>query len=191
MNFVLQRVNAFNTNVHEFIDSVRIKCFLLVFKILLHLIPARLTIISNTVQSILVFRFSRIRWLFYYLYLNTWEPGYLSLDDQMIEVRSPGEAKGFFLQPLYPDRLWGPHRLLSNGSRSSSPGNKGRPVRDADHSPHLMPRSRMSTSYTSTPPLFGVLWDFFTYVCINTCYSRRQPGARIAVPSHTLNLSTN
>jgi hypothetical protein len=28
------------------------------------------------------------------------------------------------------------------------PGGKARPGRDADHSPHLLPRSRMSTSYT-------------------------------------------
>jgi hypothetical protein len=35
------------------------------------------------------------------------------LDDWAIEVRSPGEAKGFFLQPLCPDRLWGPPSLLS------------------------------------------------------------------------------
>jgi hypothetical protein len=31
-------------------------------------------------------------------------------------------------------------------------GAKARPVRDADHSPHLVPRSRMSRSYTSSPP---------------------------------------
>jgi hypothetical protein len=37
------------------------------------------------------------------------------LDDPAIEVRSPAEAKGFFLQPLCPDRLWGPPSLLSSG----------------------------------------------------------------------------
>jgi len=37
-------------------------------------------------------------------------------------------------------------------------GGKARPGRDADHSPHLVPRSRMSRSYTSSPPkrLHGV-----------------------------------
>jgi hypothetical protein len=51
------------------------------------------------------------------------------LDDRTIEVRSPAEAKGFFLKPLCPDRLWGPPSLLSNGS-----GGKARPGCDADHS---------------------------------------------------------
>jgi hypothetical protein len=32
------------------------------------------------------------------------------------------------------------------------PGAKTRPGRDADHSPQLVPRSRMSRSYTSSPP---------------------------------------
>jgi hypothetical protein len=31
-------------------------------------------------------------------------------------------------------------------------GAKARPGRDADHSPHLVPRSRMSRSYTSSSP---------------------------------------
>jgi hypothetical protein len=37
------------------------------------------------------------------------------LDDGAIEVRSLAEAKGFFLLPLCPDRLWGPPSLLYNG----------------------------------------------------------------------------
>jgi hypothetical protein len=37
------------------------------------------------------------------------------LDDRAIDVRSPAEAKGFFLQPVCPDRLWGPPSLLYNG----------------------------------------------------------------------------
>jgi hypothetical protein len=47
------------------------------------------------------------------------------LDDRTIEVRSPAEAKGFFLYPLRPDRLWGPPSLLNNGYRGViSPGLK-------------------------------------------------------------------
>jgi hypothetical protein len=46
------------------------------------------------------------------------------LDDRAIEVRSPAEAKGFFLYPLCPDRLWGPPSLLYNGYRGSYPGGK-------------------------------------------------------------------
>jgi hypothetical protein len=39
------------------------------------------------------------------------------------------------------------------GTDGPFPGCKARPRRDADHSPHLVPRSRMSRSYTSSPPL--------------------------------------
>jgi hypothetical protein len=48
------------------------------------------------------------------------------------------------------------------------PGCKARPGHDADHLPHLVPRSWMSRSCTSFPPCatIGVLWDCFTfYLC--------------------------
>jgi hypothetical protein len=38
------------------------------------------------------------------------------------------------------------------GTGDPFPGAKERPGRDADHSPHLVPRSRMSRSYISSPP---------------------------------------
>jgi hypothetical protein len=57
------------------------------------------------------------------------------LDDRPIEVRSSAEAKGFFLHPLCPDRLWGPPSLLSNGTGVPFPGGKARPGRDADYLP--------------------------------------------------------
>jgi hypothetical protein len=38
------------------------------------------------------------------------------------------------------------------GTGGPFPGAKARPGRDADHSPHLVPRSRMSRSYISSPP---------------------------------------
>jgi hypothetical protein len=34
------------------------------------------------------------------------------LDDRTIEVRSPGKARGYFLYPLWPDRLWAPPSRL-------------------------------------------------------------------------------
>jgi hypothetical protein len=38
------------------------------------------------------------------------------LEDQVIRVRSPAEARGFFSsKTLCPDQLWGPPSLLSNG----------------------------------------------------------------------------
>jgi hypothetical protein len=38
------------------------------------------------------------------------------------------------------------------GTRDPFSGAKARPRRDADHSPHLVPRFRMSKSYTYSPP---------------------------------------
>jgi hypothetical protein len=38
------------------------------------------------------------------------------------------------------------------GAGDHFPGGKARPRRDADHSPHLVPRLRMSRSHTSSPP---------------------------------------
>jgi hypothetical protein len=78
------------------------------------------------------------------------------LDDQAIGVRFPAGAMDFSsvsrpaLRPTQPPVQWVPE--------VPSPGVKARPGRDADHSPHLVPRSRMSRSYTSSPPkrLHGV-----------------------------------
>jgi hypothetical protein len=45
-------------------------------------------------------------------------------------------------------------------------GGKARQGRDVDHSPHLVPRSWMSRSYTSSRPCASivVLWDCFTFL---------------------------
>jgi hypothetical protein len=73
------------------------------------------------------------------------------LDDRAIEVRSPAEAKGFFLYPLCPDWLRGPPNLWTVGTGGLFPWAKAWLGRDADHSPILVPKSRMSRSYTSPP----------------------------------------
>jgi hypothetical protein len=39
------------------------------------------------------------------------------------------------------------------GTGGLFPGGKARPGRDADHSPHIVPRLSMSRSYTSSPPM--------------------------------------
>jgi hypothetical protein len=51
------------------------------------------------------------------------------------------------------------------GSGGPFPGAKARPGRDADHSLHLVSRSRMSRSYTSSIPrrLRGVQWHSFNF----------------------------
>jgi len=52
----------------------------------------------------------------------------------------------------YPDRPWGPPRLLYNGYRVF-PGCKERPVRDADPSSPSSVVVMKKWSYTSTPPM--------------------------------------
>jgi hypothetical protein len=75
------------------------------------------------------------------------------LDDREIGVRSPAEAK-VFSSKFCVQTGSGVHPA----SCTKGTGGKARPRRDAGHSPHLVPRSRMSRSYTSSPPkrLHGV-----------------------------------
>jgi hypothetical protein len=57
------------------------------------------------------------------------------LDDRVIEVRSPVEAKGFFSN-LCVQTGSGPHpACCTTGTGGPFSGGKARPVRDADHSP--------------------------------------------------------
>jgi hypothetical protein len=88
------------------------------------------------------------------------------LDDRVIEVRSPAEAKGIFplssvsrpaLRPTQPPVQWVPG-VLSLGVK------RCRGLMVTTH-PHLVLRSRVSRSYTSSPPkrLRGVLWDCFSF----------------------------
>jgi hypothetical protein len=74
------------------------------------------------------------------------------LDNLAIEVRSPAEAKGFFplasvsrpaLRPTQPPVQWLPE-VLSSGLK------RGQGVTLTTHR-HLVPNSRMSRSYTSSP----------------------------------------
>jgi hypothetical protein len=75
------------------------------------------------------------------------------LDDRATEVRSPEKAKGFFplasvsrpaLEPTQPPVQW-VLGVLSPGLK------RGRGVTLTTH-PRLVPRSKMSRSYTSSPP---------------------------------------
>jgi hypothetical protein len=76
------------------------------------------------------------------------------LDDQAIGVRSPAEAKGFFSSFCVQTGSGAHPASCLVGTGGSFPGAKVRPGCDTNHSPHLVPRSRMSRSYTSPPSAF-------------------------------------
>jgi hypothetical protein len=88
-------------------------------------------------------------------------PGY-GLDDRAIEVRCPAETRDF--SNLCVQTGSGAHPTscaMGTGGGGPFPGGKVRPGSGAGHSLHLVPRSWMSRSYTSSPPCasIGVLWD--------------------------------
>jgi hypothetical protein len=70
------------------------------------------------------------------------------LDDRdSIATRS----KAFLLPPLCPDQLWAHPASYPMGTDLFH-GSKAWPGLYPDHSPHLVPSSRMSRSYTTSPP---------------------------------------
>jgi hypothetical protein len=75
------------------------------------------------------------------------------LDDRDIEVPSPAEAKDFSPGLCVQTGSEAHPASCTMGTGGPFPGAKARPGRDADHSPHLVPRSKMSRSYTSSPPV--------------------------------------
>jgi hypothetical protein len=102
------------------------------------------------------------------VYINACEPGSSvsivsdhDLDDQAIEVRFPAEAKDFSSNLCVQTGSGAHPTSCRMGTGGSFPGGKARPGRDADHSPHLVPRSWMSSSYTmacSGTPLLLPPW---------------------------------
>jgi hypothetical protein len=97
------------------------------------------------------------------------------LDDRVIEVRSPTEAEDFSSSPCvqtgsgahpdsYPMGQWVPGVL--------HPGVKRGPGVTLTTHPHVVPRLRMSRSYTSPPPhvppwrVAGQLYFLLLYRCI-------------------------
>jgi hypothetical protein len=85
------------------------------------------------------------------------------LDDRAIEVRSAVEARDFSSSLCVEIGSEAHPSSCQMGTGGILPGGKARPRRDGDHSLHLVPRSWMNRSYTSSPPLrlHGVLWDWF------------------------------
>jgi hypothetical protein len=72
------------------------------------------------------------------------------LDDRAIEVRFAAKAN-FPLASVSKPALGSIQTPIKWVPGGPFPGPKARPGRDAEHLPHLVPRSRMSRSYTSSP----------------------------------------
>jgi hypothetical protein len=90
--------------------------------------------------------------------------------DWTTEVRSPAEEKDFSSSLCIQTSSEAHPASYPIGIRGSFPGGKARSGRDADHSAHLVPRSRMSRSYTSSPPwrlhgVAGQLYFLFEWKC--------------------------
>jgi hypothetical protein len=118
-----------------------------------------------------------------YCYIAAREPVYLSQCSVLLRtgrpgdrVRFPSEARGFVPLASASRQALGPTQPpVQRVPWVLSPGLKrGRGVTLTTHR-HLVPRSRMSKSYISSPPkrLHGVWWDcFFTlllYCCMPAC----------------------
>jgi hypothetical protein len=70
--------------------------------------------------------------------------------DWTIDVRSPTEAKDFSSSLCIQTSSEAHPVSCTMGTGGPFPWGKARKGRDADHSPFLVPRSRMSRSYTSS-----------------------------------------
>jgi hypothetical protein len=86
------------------------------------------------------------------------------LDDGAIGVRSPAKAEDFSSSLCVETRSGGHPASCPMGTGGPFAGAEAWPGRDADHSPHLVPRSRMSGAYASSPPkrLPGVWWEYLS-----------------------------
>jgi hypothetical protein len=85
----------------------------------------------------------------------------------MIGIWSPTGAEDFSSSPCVQTGSGAHPASCTMGTGGPFPGGKARPGHDADHSPpHLVPRLRMSRSYTSCHPmrLHGVWRDHFTFL---------------------------
>jgi hypothetical protein len=86
------------------------------------------------------------------------------LDDREIQIRPPEQTKDFSSNLCFQIGSGAHPASCPMGTGGPFPGGKARPGRDADHSPHLVLRSWMSRSYTTSPSCasIGVLWGCFT-----------------------------
>jgi hypothetical protein len=99
----------------------------------------------------------------------------------------PGRGERIFPVTSMPRPALGPTQPpVQMGTGGPFPGGKARPRRDADHSPHLVPRSRMSRRYIPLPPSAFVaccgsalvFFNYFSVRVVGTCMTFYQycPG---------------
>jgi hypothetical protein len=78
-------------------------------------------------------------------------------------VFDPLQRQRIFLQPLCPDQLWGPPRILYNGIEGRFRGGKTLPEREADHLPPSSPEIYAS-SHWRLHGVAGQIYCAFTYL---------------------------
>jgi hypothetical protein len=74
------------------------------------------------------------------------------MDNQAIKVLFQAGTRDFSYSLCVQTDYWANPASCPMGTGGPYPGGKARPGRDADHSPNLVPRLRMSRSYISSPP---------------------------------------
>jgi hypothetical protein len=112
---------------------------------------------------------------------NYWLPVLSQYDDRVIEDRSPAEARDFSSSLCVQTGSEAHPVSCTMGTGGPYHGPKARPGRDADHSPHLLPSSWMSRSYTYSPsPAPPQVWCAlaFTIPVFERC--RFAPNHRVA-----------
>jgi hypothetical protein len=118
------------------------------------------------------------KWSQEFLYINIFKTctvsGY-ALSDRAIEVRSPTEARDLSSNLCVQTGSRAHPASCPMDTRGPFQGGKALPGREADHGPHLVPRSRMSRSYTSSRLLrlhrcvLGLLFIWLTVSGVFLC----------------------
>jgi hypothetical protein len=91
------------------------------------------------------------------------------LDDRAIEVRSPAGVKDFSSNLCVQTGSGSHPASCTMGTGGPFPGGKARPGRDADHSPHLVPRSWIVGAIPPLPPSASMVCSGTALLNMNEC----------------------